>query len=162
MAKYRAGKKIKQAAQSFYSERSKRKRRRAKAWEKYQEQRTDRVKARQSGKSERVGYRQAGKVGKAQAIGQGGGYVGRQDMFGRVGEAGIKAGVAAVTGGASVAAEGLGGLLGDLWSMGDQSYAVSTDTDPNWRMQEITDMLKSPIVLGGIALAAVLYLNRKK
>jgi hypothetical protein len=150
----RAGKKIKSYASSFAAERTARVKARQRRRAQKQRQKTERAKARQAGKTQRTGFKQAGRVGKAQAIGAGGGYVGRQDMFGRVAEGGFKAATAAATGGASSLASGLGGLLGDF-ELGDESTAVSKKgVEGEWYENPM-------ILLGGAALLFVLLQPKK-
>jgi len=161
----RAGKKIKSYASSFAAERTARVKARQRRRAQKQRQKTKRAEARQAartsgtiarqgGKTQRTGFRQAGRVGKAQAIGAGGGYIGRQDMFGRVAEGGFKAATAAATGGASALASGLGGLLGDF-ELGDESTAVSKkEFEGEWYENPM-------ILLGGAALLFVLLQPKK-
>ena len=75
MAKIKAGKKIRSALKTFQQQRTKRVEAVAGAV-------SDIVAARQAGKTARTGFRQQGKVGKAEAISQGGGFIGRQDTIG--------------------------------------------------------------------------------
>jgi hypothetical protein len=159
----RAGKKIKAAAASFQQERTQRVKARQRRKSRKQQEKTKRVQARQTGKTTRTADRQMGKVGKAQAIGAGGGYIGRQDMFGRVGEAGIKAGVAAATGGASVLADGLGGLMGGLPMIpGEGPVNQSSNGSDNGEEETEELWYENPLVLGGIAIGVFFLLNRKK
>jgi len=161
MARFRAGKKIKAAASSFQQERTKRIKARQRRRSKKQEQKTARVQARQTGKTQRTADRQVGKIGKAQAIGQGGGYIGRQDMFGRVGEAAIDAGVAAATGGASLLGDGLGGLMGGLPMMPGES-PVSQNGQDQGTEEEEQEWYENPIFIGAAVLGVFLLMNRKK
>ena len=160
----RAGKKIKAAASSFQQERTKRIKARQRRKSKKQQEKTKRVQARQTGKTTRTADRQMGKVGKAQAIGQGGGYIGRQDMFGRVGEAAIKAGTAAATGGASLLGDGLGGLMGGLPMMPGESQITNGSNNYEDDETESTEeeWYENPLILGGIAIGVFFLLNRKK
>ena len=160
----RAGKKIKAAAASFQQERTKRVKARQRRKSKKQEEKTKRVQARQTGKTTRTADRQIGKIGKAEAISQGGGYIGRQDMFGRIGEAGIKAGVAAATGGASVITDGLGGLMGGLPMIAGEGPVSQSSNGSNGSDEEETEELwyENPLILGGIAIGVFFLLNQKK
>ena len=102
MAQVKAGKKIKAAFGSFQQQRTARVR-----------ARQSRRKTRQTERTKRTESRQAGKIGKAQAVAAGGGFIGRQQAIGQIGTGFVKAagtiGAAAATGGASSLLGGLGG-----------------------------------------------------
>lgn len=111
MAQVKAGKKIKAAFGSFQQQRTARVR-----------ARQSRRKVRQTERTKRTQFRQAGKVGKAEAIAAGGGFIGRQDAIGQIGTGFIDAagtiGAAAATGGSS----SLLGALGGLGGRGDMAF----------------------------------------
>ena len=150
MAKIKAGKKIKAAFKTFQQQKTKRVQAVAGAV-------SDVVAARQAAKAAKAASRAAGKVGKAQAVGAGGGFVGRQQAIGQIGTGFIQAGTAAATGGASLGASALGGLFGggrggapDTFDTGSGQMVAPPPPKPFYTQ---------PIFLVGAGIAAFLLLR---
>ena len=147
MAKIKAGKKIRSALKSFQQQRTKRVEAVAGAV-------SDIVAARQAGKTARTGFRQQGKVGKAEAISQGGGFIGRQDAIGIGFQTAGKLGTAAATGGASLLGDALGGFGSSGMTFDTGSGTVSAAPPPAPQ-----PFYTKPVFLIGAGLAAFLLLR---
>ena len=156
------GSKIRAAQKSFAAQRTQRVKARQKRRAVKQRQKTERVEARQSGKSARAAARQSGRIGKAEAIAQGGGYLGRQAAItdigrGAVGLAGAGIGAAA-------------GLPPGILSMGGAASSspgvppVQLQADmvgPSPITQQKEPWYQNPIVLLGGAAALFFVLQQR-
>ncbi len=153
MAQVKAGKKVKAAFGSFQQQRTARVR-----------ARQSRRKVRQTERTKRTQFRQAGKIGKAEAIAAGGGFIGRQDAIGQIGTGFIDAagtiGAAAATGGSS----SLLGSLGGLGGRGDMS-GMAFDTGSGQvvsAMEPEQPFYTKPVFLIAAGLGLFFILRPKK